>query len=116
MIAHMIVHDLPYCAPSAARQGLHHIELGIRTDAPREGQVAMQPLAVGENADMLAQRATIVEHIAAHLRLRSKQVRQSLTDSGPGCRQRAIRSDIAQVAGEMDLGHGPPRVFHPKSI
>lgn len=111
MIAHMIVHGLSplrFGYPHA-RERLHHIKLGIGTDAPRQRRVAMQSLAIGENADMLAQRAAIVEHVAAHLRLHGKQVRQSLTDRGPGRRQRPIGNDITQVAGEMDFGHVPPK-------
>ena len=34
----------------------------------RERAVARQPRAIGEDADVLAQPALIVEHIAAHMR------------------------------------------------
>jgi hypothetical protein len=82
-----------------------HVELAIGTDAPTERRVAVQALAVGENADMLAQLAAIVEHIGPYVRLLGENIHQRFADRGPRCRKRTRRNDITQMAGEIDFSH-----------
>src|SRR3984893_10230892 len=90
---------------STARQRLHDIKLGVGADAARQRTVVREPLAVGKDADVLAEPALVVEHIAAHMRPPGDEIVQRFADGHAGRRQRAVGHEVAQVTGEMDFGH-----------
>ena len=66
----------------------------------------MQPLAVGKDADVLAQASLVIEHIAAHMRFRAEQVLKRFANCRTWGGERRVRHQLPQMAGEMDFGHG----------
>src|SRR5262249_36308707 len=70
-----------------------------------ERGLVLEPLAVGEDADVLAEPPLIVEHIAAQLRLRREQRAKRLADRGARCIDGSLRRMLAQPGCESYLRH-----------
>src|SRR5262249_35311101 len=99
---------LAYRRSLPARQSLHDMKRAVASDFTSERVGVCKPRAVGEDADMLAQTAAVVEHIGAHLRSLGENRVEGGANRGAVGLQRAVGNETAQPAGEMNLRHHPP--------
>src|SRR5258705_203364 len=97
---------IAHCAlTSAARQCLHEKKLRLRPDRMTRRRVAGDPPAVGEDADMPAQIAAVIEHIALQMRQLGEDGggrvghRAALAPHGP------FRTEVGQPCREMHPRH-----------
>src|SRR5712672_912573 len=97
---------IAHCAlTSAARQCLHDIKLRLRPDRMTQRRVAGEPLAVGEDADMPAQIAAVIEHIALQMRQLGEDGGERLADGAALRLQRPVGHELAQPCREMHPRH-----------
>jgi len=75
-------------------------------------RLARQPLPVGKDANMFAQRSALIEQIAAQLRLLLEQGFERVANSRTRCVHRFRRRPCAQPGCEVHFGHavGPRQV------